>query len=191
MSTSVKITYDQYLEMIARGDFEPEEDHRVELLDGEIVAMSPIGDRHAEIVDFLVEWSILRGPIDRMKVRNQHSVGIPELASVPEPDLAWVRRQSYMNRKPQPADVLLLIEVADSSLSKDRGLKSRLYARAGIADYWIVNIKTRSIEVRRDPHGDTYRSKRTYRPGRSISPLAFPEVALPVGLVFPDDVDPA
>lgn len=191
MSTSTRITVAEYDEMIARGDFEPSEDHRVELIEGELVSMYPTGEPHEEAVDILNEWSFRAGPIDQIRVRSQQSVGLPELASVPQPDLAWVRRRSYATLRPQPEDVLLVVEVADSSLAKDRGVKSRLYARSGVADYWIVNIKDRSIEVRRDPEGDTYRSRTTYRPGQSIAPLAFPEVALPVGLLFPDDDDPA
>jgi Uma2 family endonuclease len=87
---------------------------------------------------------------------------------------------------PLAEDVLLVIEVADSTLSRDRNKKGKIYASAGIADYWIVNIRNRCLEIRRDPCDGSYHSIETIHPGQQASPLAFPEVALDVTRLFPD-----
>ena len=186
MSTSTRITVDQYDRMIERGEFEPSEDHYVELIYGEITPMSPINPPHDRAVDILTEWSFESLPPRAVWVRVQGSVGIPLLDSVPQPDLVWLRRKDYSKVRPQPEDVLLVVEAADSSLSKDRGIKSRLYAESGIADYWIVNINDRSVEVRREPQGHEYRSVEVFRAGQEVRPLAFPGAALPVDRLFTD-----
>ena len=147
MSTTTRITLEQYDEMIQRGDFEPREEHHVELIYGEISPMNPINPPHDDAVEELNEWSFEVLPPKAVRVRVQGAFGIPFLDSVPQPDLAWLRRNRYTKQRPTPEDVLLVIEVADSSLAKDRGLKARLYAEAGIADYWIVNLPGRSVEA--------------------------------------------
>lgn len=187
MSTTVKVTIEQYEAMTERGDFVPVEDHRVELIEGEIVPMSPIYPPHESALGAVTEWSYEALPGRRVTIRVQDSLRLPESNSMPQPDLCWVRRGRYQKRSPEAADVILLVEVAVSSLSRDRGRKSRLYARSGVADYWIVDVRGRRVEVRRDPEGETYRSIRVYLPGESISPLAFPEINLPVDLIFPAD----
>src|SRR5262249_46193319 len=133
MSTSTRITVEQYDEMIRKGLFEPREEHHVELIYGEIVPMSPIGPPHHSTVDELAEWSFDTAPREAVRVRVQGPVAIPGLDSEPEPDLVWARRHVYSDEHPGPQDILLLIEVSDSSLDKDRGLKARLYAEAGIS----------------------------------------------------------
>jgi Uma2 family endonuclease len=186
MSTTTRITLEQYDEMIRRGDFLPHEEHRVELIHGEISPMSPINPPHDEAVDELAEWSFDSLPRDAIRVRVQGAFGIPVLDSAPQPDVAWLRRKRYSKQRPMPEDVLLVIEVADSSLARDRGVKAGLYAAAGLADYWIVNIPERTIEVRRDPRGGSYTSLVVLKAGDEARPLAFPEIALPVTRLFPD-----
>ena len=192
MNAKVKFSYEQYQEMIRLGLFTPPEDHRVELIFGEIVPkqgsdpMSPTNPPHEEAVDELNVWSTEVLPPRAARVRVQNSIGIPGLRSQPEPDLAWVAQKKYNRARPQPEDVFLLIEVSDTTLAKDRGRKSRLHAKAGIRDYWIVNMTDRCIEVRRDPEEGTFRNITVYRPGQEVRPLAFPEVALEVARIFPD-----
>ena len=147
--------------------------------------MSPINPRHSNAVRELLEWGILNAPLAQVSVQGQDPIGIPELDSVPQPDIVWIRRGDYRLKRPSAADVLLLVEVADSSLAQDRGRKSRIYAEAGIADYWIVNVPDQCIEVRRDPEVGTYRSQRTYRPGESIPIIVLPAIALPGGGPLP------
>jgi Uma2 family endonuclease len=192
MSTSVKITIEQYEAMIDRGVFEPREAHRVELIPGEIVPIDPRGPTsptdppHEDTVDELLEWSTEQPLRTVVRVRVQGAINIPELGSQPQPDLVWMVRRNYSKRRPTPEDVLLLFEVSDTTLSKDRGEKAELYAEAGIRDYWLVNINDQCVEVRRDPVGSTYQSLTIYRPGQEIHPLAFPDVSLPVSRLFPE-----
>ncbi len=189
MSTIARFTLAEYDDLIARGAFSGPNERRLELIYGELRDMSPIGPVHEDEVDIVAEWSYGNAPLDQVRIRVQNSVGIPELDSAPEPDLTWVRRRSYRRVRPKGNDVLLLVEVADSSLEYDRGPKATLYATARIADYWIVNVRQRCIEVRREPTDDGYAQLRTYRPGEVIHPLAFPDLAFPVSLLFPDEED--
>ena len=185
MSTSTKITMAQYDEMIRQGRFETREERHVELLYGEIIPMSPINAPHSFLVTQLIRWSIETLSAEQAHVVAQGPVGIPALESEPEPDLIWAKSGDYSTEHPRPADVHVIIEVSDSSLAKDRGLKARLYAEAGIREYWIVNVKARCVEVRRDPQGHTFQSVEVFRPGQDICPLAFPEIAFPVSRIFP------
>jgi Uma2 family endonuclease len=89
---------------------------------------------------------------------------------------------------PGPADVLLLVEIADSSLTYDRKTKARVYARAGIEDYWIVNLVDGAVEVHRDPVRGRYRSIQAYGRGEAIQPLAFPEISVAVGDILGAEV---
>jgi Uma2 family endonuclease len=192
MSTGVKFTYDQYQEMIRLGLFNPPEDHKVELIYGKIVPvygkspMSPINPPHDDTVDELIDWSREVLPKGEARIRAQGSIGIPEFESQPQPDFVWLAPHRYRTIRPSPADLLLLVEVSDSTLKRDRGEKARLYAEAGIRDYWIVNVKGRTIEAHRDPVGSKYRSVVIYQVGQEIRPLAFPEVSLDVSRLFPD-----
>ena len=123
--------------------------------------MNPIGSRHEVIVDRLTEWSFANLPKGKVRVRIQNSIGLPALESAPEPDLAWVARRDYSRGRPVAEDVLLVIEVADSSLGFDTGEKADLYAAAGIADYWVVDVAAQRIEVRREPVAGRYASVST------------------------------
>jgi Uma2 family endonuclease len=101
--------------------------------------MSPIGPDHETAVDKLTEWSIESLPKKKVWVRGQHSVGVPELDSAPQPDIVRVARRDYRSGRPTADDVLLIVEVAESSLRFDQGEKAELYAAAGVKDYWLVN----------------------------------------------------
>jgi len=185
MSTDIKISVADLDRMIAEGAFTPKEEHHVELIRGELREMSPIGLWHCAIVDFLTAWSIRNTPEDQVIVRVQGSVQFIELDSVPQPDVVWTRKKSYFEGHPTAKDVLLLIEVAESSLAFDRGEKAELYAAAGIQDYWIVNIRDRVVEVYREPAGNQFRQKQTFATGESLAPLALPELQLAVVDLWP------
>ncbi len=192
MSTGVKFTYAQYQEMIRLGLFDPPEEHRVELIFGKIVPvygkspMSPINPPHDDTVDELIDWTGEVLPRGAVRVRAQGSIGMTRFKSQPQPDFVWLIPQRYRTIRPTPNDILLLVEVSDSTLSKDRGSKARLYAKSGIRDYWIINIKDRCIEVHRDPIGSKYQSIVIYKIGEGVRPLAFPDVVLDVSRLFPD-----
>jgi Uma2 family endonuclease len=177
-----KLSIDEYDRMIATGVFD--EDARIELIEGELHEMSPPGPTHEHLIDLLLEWSFPLGAKHGFKLRIQNSIGLPEKTSAPQPDVAWVRNRSYRQRRPQTKDVLLVIEVADSSLSFDRRTKGAIYAEAGIPEYWIVNCEEESIEVYREPKKDGYSSLQTFGVGESVAPLAAPEGSLAVGWIF-------
>ena len=173
----------EYYAMAEAGILGPDE--RVELLDGEIVVMAPIGNRHAFCVDWLTRFWIL-ALAERAIVRIQNPVRLND-NSEPEPDitlLAW-RDDFYASAHPGPQDVLLLIEVADSTADSDRNEKLPLYARAGILEVWIVNLQDRRVEVYTEPDGGGYGSVRYYVPGDNVAPLHFPDIMLEVERIIP------
>jgi Uma2 family endonuclease len=185
MSTIAHLSLAEYDRMVAAGVFDCGRRRRLEFIRGEIREMAPIGSEHEVAVDQLNEWSIRSLPAAKVWVRVQNSIGLPGLESAPEPDIAWVLRRDYSRARPTAADVLLVIEVAESSLEYDCGEKADLYAAAGIADYWIVNLVDRRIEVRRDPVPGGYRSQRAHAGDDEIRPLAAPEIALRPSMLWP------
>jgi Uma2 family endonuclease len=178
MSTTARFSLEQYELMVQSGAFAGPHRQRVELIHGEIVQMNPIGSRHANTVDWLNEWSVKSAPLDRVRVRVQNPLRIPALDSEPEPDIAWMARKSYHHQHPQPADVLLVIEVSESSHEYDRDVKGPLYAAAGIADYWVVDIEANCLDVYREPSASGYQSHRSLRGKDEVEVLVFPEVII-------------
>ena len=176
--TRRRFTVDEYCAMAEAGILA--EDERVELLDGEIFVMPPIGPPHEDGTTRLSRDLILRLG-DRAWVRVQNSVRLNDYG-LPEPDIAVVRfRNDYHRNRPTPADVLLVIEVADSSLRRDREMKLPHYAAAGIPEVWIANVRARQVEAFHDPVDGVYQSSRIVPAEGRISPRAFPDVALTVG----------
>jgi len=155
-------------------------DARVELLDGKIIDMSPIGPFHGGSVNRLNRLfnKLARG---RWLVSAQNPVHLDEY-SEPQPDLMLLKPvgDDYTSQHPVPEDVFLLIEVADTTLGLDREKKLPLYGRAGIAEVWIVDLVARTIEIYREPHFSGYGSQRILRAGEHASPLAFPDVMIDV-----------
>jgi Uma2 family endonuclease len=181
MSTLAKFTFEQYQRMVESGALDK---RRLELIRGEIREMSPIGPEHEDVVDQLTDWSTREPVKEKVRLRVQNSIGLPGLETAPEPDIVWAARGRYRRARPAARDVLLLIEVADTSLDDDRGEKLSLYALAGIAEYWIVNLIDRCVEVYRDPEGGRYRSVRVCRGDEEVRPLALPEVVLLPSTLF-------
>jgi Uma2 family endonuclease len=134
------------------------EDDRVELIEGELVAMSPIGSLHAGTTNTL-NRRLIQIVGDRGIVAVGNPVQLDDL-SEPQPDFTVLkpREDDYRRATPRPDDVLLIIEVADSSLAYDRNVKRSLYARHGIPEFWIVNLVAGEVEVCRGPHGEQYNS---------------------------------
>jgi Uma2 family endonuclease len=154
---------------------------RVELLDGEIVEMTPIGDRHASVVARLTRlFSSHLG--DRSLVWVQNPIGLRVVRSMPQPDVVLVRPRAdfYATGKPGPDDVLLLIEVMDTSAETDRSVKLPLYARAGISEVWLLDLATARVEVFRRPTVAGYREAETLERNDRLTPQAFPDLSLPV-----------
>lgn len=143
-----RLTADQYEQMAADGDLT--EDDRVELIEGEIVAMSPVGSRHFECVTTLLELIIARKP-DTVRVTMQNPIRLLD-ESEPEPDLTIMRAKRYWRRIPTVADVRVVIEVFDSTRNYDHSTKMPLYARAGIPELWIVDLMTDRVERYTEPN---------------------------------------
>jgi Uma2 family endonuclease len=186
MPRQAPITLGMYDRMIAAGVFDPAEAQRLELIGGELHMMSPIGDRHADAVDWLARWSMLAVDPTAVLVRVQNPLAIPGSESAPQPDLAWVTFRRYADRRPLPEEVSLLIEVADTSLDFDVTMKAALYAAAGIADYWVIDLVSRAVIVFREPRSGGYESRSTHRGDQLVRPLARPDAALcPAELFLP------
>jgi len=154
---------------------------RFELLGGEIFELMPPGPLHAFIVDLIGGLLETLSQTHGAHAREEKPVRLSAEYD-PQPDIAVVRgrERDYRTRFPGPEDVLLVVEVADSSLEHDRRLKLPAYAAAGIQECWLVNLPEQQIEVYRDPAGGEYRLRRLYRSGEAIEPLLAPSAALPV-----------
>jgi len=154
MKALLKITVEEYDLMIESGVFAGRGDQRMELIYGEIREVNPRNPPHEDSVDRLMYWSIDKTNQEEVRVRIQNSLGITEFDSVPEPDVAWMAVRNYRQRRPEPADVLLLIEVADSTLRKDRTEKAGLYAK------WNSRLldRQRQRSVRRGPPQTQWRN---------------------------------
>lgn len=163
--------FDRVLEAGVIGD-----DPRVELLDGQIVEMEPVKPEHIYRVKHIYD-RLLEQMSDRAIVFNQSSIELPS-DGCPQPDVALLRFETPRNRLARPEDVLLVIEVSDSTLEKDRSAKLALYARDGITEYWIVNLPDDQLEVYRDPQHERYATSFTLKPGSSQACLAFPDDAI-------------
>ena len=159
-------------------------DERVELIEGEIIQMTPIGPPHNGTVIHL-NALLVRGAGDLAVVSPQLPVRLGDL-SMPQPDLALLDARSnfYTDAHPGEDDVLLVIEVADSSVRYDRRVKLPLYARFGIPEYWILNIPESCIEVYRTPAGDGYQEFRRYVAGEHFAPQALPDLVIEVGALL-------
>jgi Uma2 family endonuclease len=174
-------TRQQYENMALLDLFEPET--RVELLNGVIIDMSPQRSFHATAV--CLAEDVLRGAFKgSYTVRNQMPLALDE-NSEPEPDVAVVPGKARDYTQAHPTTAVLVVEVADATLRLDRKTKQAVYARNGIAEYWIVNLKDNSLEVYRDPQGDQYRSRMTLRHGETVAPLARPDHPIAVTDLLP------
>jgi Uma2 family endonuclease len=163
---------------------------RVELIEGELMVFSPQNALHGEIVD-LVDDVLSQTFGAGYRVRCQLPVD-PGQTTEPEPDIAVVAgsRRQFLTAHPTTAE--LIVEVADTSLAYDRGRKGSLYARAGVREYWVVNLVDNQVEVYRDPvpdsnepYGFRYASRTDLRAGASINPVARPQVAVAVADLLP------
>lgn len=174
-----------YERMVKAGILGPRD--RVELLEGEILEMSPEGSpelsRHAAAIDLALE-ALRRAFGPGFTVRVQHPLALSD-HSEPEPDLAVVpgTPRDYVDQ--HPAAAILVFEVSDSSLHYDRTRKMAAYARAGVPDYWIVNLVVRRLEVHRDPSDNGYHSVFALESGAAIAPLGASEAAVPVADLLP------
>lgn len=169
---------DEYYRMEAAGIFS--EDDRIELIEGEVIRMSPIGSRHASCVGKLTRL-LSRQLKDDFIVWIQNPIRINDY-SEPQPDAALLRPRDdfYAAGHPTPSDVLLIIEVADSSIEYDRVVKVPLYAGAGIPEIWLVDLTTDTIEIYAQPISGSYRISRLAARGEFLASLSMPALRLAV-----------
>jgi Uma2 family endonuclease len=160
------------------------ENDRVELIRGEMIDMSPIGTRHAGCVNRLVNLLIqLLGK--KIVLAAQNPVELNEI-SEPQPDIALLKPcpDFYRNSHPQPEDIFLIIEVADTTVKYDRQVKIPLYAEANIPEVWLIDVNQEMIEVYRHPVQGIYQDMQTLEKNQSLSILAFPDVSINVSEIF-------
>lgn len=185
MSTQLlrrRFTVEQYHQMAEAGILTA--DDQVELIEGDIVEMSPIGRHHAACVKRLIRLFSQRVS-ERAVVAAQDPVELSD-RSEPQPDFALLqpRLDFYEAGHPRPQDVLLLVEVADTTAESDRKVKISLYARSEIVEVWLVDINQQSIEVHREPALNRYRNVQHFQRGQKLSAQAFPDISLTVDEVL-------
>src|SRR5688572_11733634 len=175
-------TYNDCVRMAEAGVLSPAE--KVELIAGEILLMSPPGPRHGAAVDRASESfrDLVKG---KAIVRTQGTVVLDAYAA-PLPDIALLafRADYYVNSNPGASDVLLLVEVADSSLEYDTSVKAQLYAIAGVSEYWVADLRNNRMLVYTKPSGDTYQSVVELHRGDTVAPQLLSFCSIPVDLLI-------
>ncbi len=174
----------EYAQMVAAGLLREED--RVELIDGEVLVMSPVGAEHVRCTILVVE-ALRRAFGDRFTIGCQFPLAVGP-RDEPQPDVYVVPgrpRELARKRKDHPTSARLVVEVADSSLPFDRTVKSRIYARARVPDYWIVDLTSRRLEVRRGPGRDGYRSTTILSADAVVRPLGRPRSKIRVADLLP------
>jgi Uma2 family endonuclease len=168
--------------MVATGVFTKYD--RIELIEGDMLDMAPMGTRHSAITSRLNELFILAVTRSATVVVGG-PVNIGKF-SQPQPDLMLLKRRAdfYSGKTPEASDVLLLIEVSDSSLAFDQGVKLNLYARYGVAEYWVVDVEGRRVVTYREPTAKGYIRKAEFEAPDAVAPHAFPDLEIAVGQIF-------
>lgn len=161
------------------------EDDRVELIHGEVLRMSPIGPRHSAAV-LRANQALQRLVADRAIVGVQGSVRLDEYDE-PQPDIYLLRSKEdfYASGHAGPADIFLIVEIADSSLAYDKGLKMRLYAETGVPEYWVADIQNDGVLAYSEARQNTYSVIRQFRRGDRIIPTLLPECPIPIDVLLP------
>jgi Uma2 family endonuclease len=177
-------TRDEYYAMAKAGILKPED--RVELIEGEIYSMHPIGSRHAGCITLLNDLLAVLAVQGEVSISPQNPVHLNDF-SEPRADLAVVQRRlaGLSTANPTSDDVYFLIEVADSNLTHDQQTKIPLYARCGILEAWLVDLTQNILEVHRNPTPAGYQSVQSFRQGDRIAPQAFPDFEIAVESILP------
>jgi Uma2 family endonuclease len=173
-----RFTVDDYQRMEEAGILRAED--RVELIDGEFVVMMSIGPRHHACVDRATRALVMKAG-ELAIVRVQGAVRL-DLYNAPEPDLMLLRPRAdfYASRHAGPADVLLAVEVAESSIDYDRDVKALLYARSDVPEYWLIDLNADTLACYSSPERGAYRAVRQYQRGQSMAPRLLPECVVAV-----------
>lgn len=185
MSTAAHITGAEFDSMVERGAFDRIGPKKVELIRGELRFMNPAGPIHDDIIEFLTDWSVRNTTREVCNVRVQSGFVCDD--NRPEPNVLWLRPRRYGRTRPTAADVLLLIEVSDSSLTSDLREKTDLYSESGVAEYWVVDIPNRRVHVMTDIVEGRYRSIEIFVPPARLAPRCQRDVALDLAAMFAVD----
>jgi Uma2 family endonuclease len=176
-----RISVEEYFAMGEAGILD--DDDRVELLDGRLIDMPPIGPPHSHSVDDLQELfarRLYRPEETLARIRIQSPIELDD-HSAPEPDLVLYDPDTPTDRHPRPTDIYLVVEVADSTVDYDREVKADRYAAAGIPEYWLVDLPGEAVEVFRQPEDDGYAERIRHRAGDSLAIAKLPDVdAIPL-----------
>ena len=180
--TKKRFTADEYGRMVAAGILR--EDDRVELIDGQVLVMHSIGPRHNACVAHATR-DLVRAAGDEAIVLPQGSVRL-DLFYQPQPDLVLLRPRDdfYASRHAAPGDILLVIEISDSSLEYDRDVKAPVYAAAGIPEYWLADLNGNVVWCYSTPERGLYRSVEERRRGQTLAPQLLPACAIAVDVLL-------
>ena len=182
MSTISKITGSEFDSMVERGAFVGLGPRKIELIRGELRFMNPAGPVHDDYIDYLTRWSTDKNSSTEVTVRVQ--CGFVCADNRPEPDDLWLKPKRYGQTRPTAEDVLLLIEVSDSSIRSDLFEKADLYAESFIAEYWVIDSKSSRIHVMSDSDGKQYRKIEVVLPPTPLAPKCRPNAVLNLTELF-------
>ena len=176
MSLLTKITGAEFDSMVERGAFDGFGPRKIELIRGELRFMSPAGPIHDDYIDFLIRWSTDNTSATEFNIRVQCGFVCDD--NRPEPDVMWLKPRRYGRTRPTAADVMLLIEVSDSSIATDLQEKADLYAESGVVEYWVVDVPSSRIHVMSESDGKHYRKIEIVVPPNTLSPKCHPHSKL-------------
>ena len=182
MSIASKITGAEFDSMVDRGAFDGLKPRKIELIRGELRFMNPAGPVHDDYIDYLTRWSTDSTTSKIANIRVQCGFVCDD--DRPEPDVLWVKPRRYGRTRPTASDVILLIEVSDSSLVSDLREKSDVYAESGVAEYWVVDIPGSRIHVMTKSDGKHYHIIEVVVPPTPLSPKCRPEAFLNTAELF-------
>ena len=182
MNTYTQLTAAEFDAMAEHGSFDVLGPKKIELINGELRIMNPAGPIHDDFIDYLVRWSARSVPEEVATIRIQCGFACGEHR--PEPDVLWLKPQRYGKRRPTAADVLLLIEISDSSLANDLQEKSDVYAMAGVNEYWVIDIPSRRLHRMSHSDNQSYRRVEIVVAPQQPAPLCRPEAQLDLEELF-------
>lgn len=182
MSTIAKLTGAEFDVMVSRGAFDCIGPKKVELIHGELRFMNPAGPLHDDLIDYLTRWSTEATRNGDANIRVQCGFICDD--NRPEPDILWLKPRRYGKVKPAAQDVLLLIEVSDSSLAIDLQEKADIYASGGVSEYWVVDLNKARIHVLSESDGSTYRNIEMVAAPTPLSPRCLPAAVLDIAELF-------
>ena len=185
MSTAAKLTGAEFDSMVESGAFDRIGPKKVELINGELRFINPAGPIHDDHIEYLTDWSVRQKQNNDFNVRVQSGFVCDD--NRPEPDVLWLQPRRYGRTRPAAADVLLLIEVSDSSLVGDLREKATIYSESGVAEYWVVDIPNRRIHVMNRIVDGSYQSVEVVTPPTKVAPNCKPQAFLETAKLF--DID--